>query len=71
MQFAWLSRTNFVSRKRFTVEVPFTNNRTHKIIMADLLGVWTDVHTLLYLKLITNKDQLYSRRNSAQHPVII
>ena len=27
---------------------------------------WMDVHTLLYLKWITNKDPLYSTGNSAQ-----
>ena len=30
----------------------------------------TDMYTLLYLKYITNKDLLYSTRNSAQYSVI-
>ena len=37
----------------------------------DRLGIWDRyVHTILYLKYITNKDLLYSPGNSAQYSLI-
>ena len=36
----------------------------------DKLGVWDNIHTLLYIKQIISKDLLYSTRNYIQYFVI-
>ena len=57
----WYKWTYLQNRKRF-------KDWEHKIMVATGKGwgLWKIMHTMLYLKWITNKDILYHTRNSAQ-----
>ena len=38
--------------------------------VREKFGGWDDIYTLIYIKLITNKDLLFSTGNSAQYSVM-